>query len=191
MKARGWSAVILAWWDDGIDHGVARKTYSAYGVRAEFFYDPIEDIQPQGSDSYPFITTDQVAFFEGDRRLDMNAVPWLVFSEAMRDVDLFVGVTTIGADPNWLDQGERRFDRYWHNWAFGDLSVGAGVRREVLARLLPALKIAERCQLDDRHLVVRGDLRTYRIHLGSSNILMKSGRPISVYRSGPVRRPGR
>ena len=38
---------------------------------------------------------------------------------------------------------------------------------------MPKLKIADRCSLDDRFLVVRGDLRTYKIHLGSSNILME------------------
>jgi hypothetical protein len=43
----------------------------------------------------------------------------------------------------------------------------------VLERLLPRLKIAERCSLTDRFLIVRGDLRTYKIHLGSANILME------------------
>jgi hypothetical protein len=35
------------------------------------------------------------------------------------------------------------------------------------------LKIAARCSFADRFLVVRGDLRTYKIHLGSGNILME------------------
>lgn len=34
------------------------------------------------------------------------------------------------------------------------------------------LAIADRCELEGRFLKVRGDLRTYRIHLGSGNILM-------------------
>jgi hypothetical protein len=42
----------------------------------------------------------------------------------------------------------------------------------VLAALLPRLAIAARCTLAERFLVVRGDLRTYRIHLRSANILM-------------------
>jgi hypothetical protein len=54
----------------------------------------------------------------------------------------------------------------------GQLTRAAEVRREVLAQLVPRLAIADRCTLEDRHLVVRGDLRTYRIHLGSANILM-------------------
>jgi hypothetical protein len=53
------------------------------------------------------------------------------------------------------------------------LSASAQIRRDVLERLVPRLKIAGRCTLTDRFLVVRGDLRTYRIHLGSGNILME------------------
>ena len=43
----------------------------------------------------------------------------------------------------------------------------------MLSRLLPRLRIWERCTLDGRFLKVRGELRTYRIHLGSGNILME------------------
>jgi hypothetical protein len=174
MKGRGWSPVALAWWDDGIDHGVARKVFEPFKVRAEFFYDPIVDVEPAG-DLYPYVTSDQVRFYaaERDEELALADVPRLVFTEAMRDVDLFVGVTSIGADPEWLDRGEgRRFERYWHDWGFGDLSEAAKIRRDVLAELMPRLAIADRAQLEGRFLTVRGDLRTYRIHLGSGNILM-------------------
>ena len=37
---------------------------------------------------------------------------------------------------------------------------------------MPKLKIADRCSFAEKFLVVRGDLRTYKIHLGSGNILM-------------------
>jgi hypothetical protein len=42
----------------------------------------------------------------------------------------------------------------------------------VLKDLLPGLSIADRCWLEERFLIVSGKLRTYRIHLGSSNTLM-------------------
>lgn len=91
----------------------------------------------------------------------------------MRDVDLFVGVTSIGMDPEWLDRGEgRRFETYWRQFSFGELSEAAKVRRDVVEQLIPRLAIADRCTLDARHLVVRGVLATYRIHLGSGNVLM-------------------
>ena len=43
----------------------------------------------------------------------------------------------------------------------------------MLQRLVPRLKIADRCRLEDRFLIVQGDVRTYKIHLGSGNILME------------------
>ena len=61
---------------------------------------------------------------------------------------------------------------YWREYSFGGLSATAQTRRDVLQRLLPRLKIADRCSLSDRFFDVRGDLRIYKIHLGSSNILM-------------------
>jgi hypothetical protein len=91
----------------------------------------------------------------------------------MRDVDLFVGVCSVGNDPAWRDTGPAGYREYWHSYAFGDLSTSAHVRREVLAQMLPRLKIAPRCSFTDKFLVVRGDLRTYKIHLGSGNILME------------------
>lgn len=39
--------------------------------------------------------------------------------------------------------------------------------------ILPRLKIASRCSFDDKFLIVEGDIRTYKIHLGSGNISMK------------------
>ncbi|HEV2777106.1 MAG TPA: DUF4132 domain-containing protein, partial [Solirubrobacteraceae bacterium] len=175
MKGRGWKPVALAWWDDGIDHGVARRVYEPFTIRAEFFYDPIIDFQPDGGDLYPYCASDQVRFFDAvaDEQIDLADVPLLVFTEAMRDIDLFVGVTSIGADPQWLDRGEgRHFETYWNDFSFGELSEAAKMRHEIVEQLLPRLAIAARCELQERYLVVRGDLRTYSIHLGSANILM-------------------
>ena len=79
----------------------------------------------------------------------------------------------MGNDPNWSDGGpEGRFRDYWIGYSFGDLSETAKTRREVLERVVPRLAIADRCHFEERFLVVRGALRTYRIHLGSGNILM-------------------
>jgi hypothetical protein len=137
-------------------------------------FDPA-DYEDHAGDLYRYCASDQVRFVDvgtGDA-VPLAEVPPLTFSEAMRDVDLFISVTSVGADPEWLDRGEgRRFGDYWHHYAFGDLRAGAEVRREVLTGLVPMLAIADRCELEGRFLTVRGDLRTYRIHLGSGNILM-------------------
>ena len=39
--------------------------------------------------------------------LDLEEISPLVFSEIMRDVDLFVGVASVGNDPTWSDGGRR------------------------------------------------------------------------------------
>jgi len=44
------------------------------------------------------------------------------------------------------------------------------VRRELLADLLPRLAIADRCELGDTFLRVRGDRGSYRIHLSSGAV---------------------
>ena len=106
--------------------------------------------------------------------LPLEEIPPLVFSEIMRDVDMFVGVASVGNDPTWMDGGgEARYRDYWHSYSFGELTESSKTRKQVLEALVPRLKIAERCKLTNKFLVVRGDIRTYKIHLGSGNILME------------------
>jgi hypothetical protein len=62
---------------------------------------------------------------------------------------------------------------YWRAGSFAALPPSAEVRRDALSRLIGRTAIADRCTMTDRFLVVRGDLRTYKIHLGSANILME------------------
>jgi hypothetical protein len=80
-----------------------------------------------------------------------------------------VGVTSIGNDPNWRD----RENHYWSSSSFGDLTETANTRKEVLSVLIPKLKFANQLRIDGRFLLVEGKLTTYKIHLGSSNILME------------------
>jgi hypothetical protein len=104
----------------------------------------------------------------------LEEIPALVFSEVMRDIDLFVGVASVGNDPTWQDGGPGgRYVEYWTSYSFGKLSATAVSRREILERLIPRLKIAKQCSLVDRFLVVQGSRRTYKIHLGSGNVLME------------------
>jgi hypothetical protein len=104
----------------------------------------------------------------------LETIPAIAFTEVMRNIDLFVGVASIGNDPNWQDQGTQpHYNAYWESYSFGELNTSAQIRREVLSRLLPKLKIGDRCSLSEKFLVVQGTLRTYNIHLGSSNILME------------------
>ncbi|MEN0004443.1 MAG: DUF4132 domain-containing protein [Bacteroidota bacterium] len=97
-------------------------------------------------------------------------VPAIIFSEAMRDVDLFVGLCSIGIEEGW---SERQHRDYWRGFSVADLSESAKIRRSVLANMLPKLKINEQCELTKKYLRVKGKVRTYNIHLASGNILME------------------
>jgi hypothetical protein len=90
-------------------------------------------------------------------------------------VDLFVGVASVGNDPTWNDSGGGvpAYRDYWQSYSFGELSEVAKNRKETLVRLLPRLKIASVSNISDKFLVVKGKLRTYKIHIGSTNILME------------------
>jgi Domain of unknown function (DUF4132) len=172
-KSRGWGSDYLGPWDSGAD-GVAVRELPAWDLRAEFWLAGA-DGEYGGAGGYAYISTDQVRFYERDSSdpLPLADLPPLVFSEIMRDVDLFVGVASVGNDPNWADGGPQgRYVDYWQSYSFGDLSATAQTRKEVLQRLVPRLKIAGRCSFSDKFLVVQGGLRTYKIHLGSGNILM-------------------
>lgn len=175
---RGWRDPMRrmnAWEDEP-----SVKSLQAWGLRAEFWLTGIgEDYDPElttEAGGYRYLSTDQVRFYQLDRAelLPLETIPALVFSEVMRDVDLFVGVASVGNDPNWIDGGPGgHYRHYWHSYGFGDLSATAQTRRQVLAEIVPRLVIAPQCTLQDRFLVVQGQIRTYKIHLGSGNILME------------------
>jgi hypothetical protein len=142
-------------------------------LRIEFFVEPVDDGANGPSGISLHLATDQVRFSDSQGVRELASLPPLVFSEVMRDVDLFVGVCSIGNDPQWSDRGEGRHTVYWNAYAFGDLSGSAPSRRALLEELLPKLNIAPVCKLESKFLVVSGQLRSYRIHLGSGNILME------------------
>ena len=195
---RGWRHKLRLMVDD--EYPPASRELPAFNLRAEFWVEGAGDgfgIDANETGTYLRLATDQVRFYPlhapenrahagggGYYRhttglgpadpVPLDQVPPLVFSEIMRDVDLFVGVASVGNDPTWQDGGpEGRYRDYWAHYAFGDLSETARTRHQVLERLVPRLKIADRCTLGDRFLIVRGDLRTNKIHLGSGNIFME------------------
>lgn len=194
--ARGWKNKLRLMVD--AEYPPATLELPKWNLRAEYWIEGIGDVYQADlneSGVYHRIATDQVRFYPlGAPQVSAHAggggygiyqqaqgnpiplehIPALVLSEVLRDVDLFVGVASIGNDPAWQDGGpENRHRDYWREYAFGDLTATAETRRTVLETLIPRLKIAARCSFSDKFLIVRGDLRTYKIHLGSANILME------------------
>jgi hypothetical protein len=166
---RGWRYTLQGQFDS---HNTPTLNLPRWNLNVEFWVDPVEGHQPNEHFIYMLLFTDQVRFVRpGGEPIALTELMPIVFSECMRDVDLFVGVSSIGNDPNWQDQGAHR--DYWWGYSFGDLGHQAQTRKQVLQELVPSLKIAPRCTFTDKFLVVRGDLRIYKIHLGSGNILME------------------
>ncbi|MCA9042133.1 MAG: DUF4132 domain-containing protein, partial [Planctomycetaceae bacterium] len=200
--ARRWQNKLRLMVDD--NYAPAEKELPDWGLRAEFWIEGIGDnygVDTSESGAFLRLVTDQVRFYrtgaaknlghasgggyamnasgagenEINEPLPLEEIPALVFSEIMRDVDLFVGVASVGNDPTWQDGGpEGRYRDYWYKYAFGTLQESAKTRRVVLERLIPRLKIASRCHLDERFLYVEGTRHTYKIHLGSGNILIST-----------------
>ncbi|MEM1320819.1 MAG: DUF4132 domain-containing protein [Bacteroidota bacterium] len=172
---RGWKYALMGAYDDGRDMSVASRELAWANLRAEFWITEIYDDEAMAdSGIWLYVSTDQVRFVRNDQVLDLVDLPKMIFSEVMRDVDLFVGVASVGNDPQWQDNGGLPQHRdYWTTYSFGELSTVAQTRKEVLERLVPRLKIKEVARIDGRFLRVKGKLREYKIHLGSTNILME------------------
>ncbi|QDT48492.1 hypothetical protein Pan258_25340 [Symmachiella dynata] len=196
--ARGWKNSLRLMVD--ATYPPAHMVLPNWNLRAEFWVEGAGEeygVDSNETGTYLYLTTDQVRFYRDEAALNwaqagagdytsagpdeeenhplaLEEIPPLAFSELLRDVDLFVGVASAGNDPNWSDGGpEGRYRDYWTSYSFGDLGNTAQTRKTILERLVPRLKIAERCTFSDRFLIVQGDKRTYKIHLGSGNILME------------------
>lgn len=174
-KSRNWNATLEGAWDGGT--GNAELPLPEFNLIAQYYTEGL-----YGEDNYNdigillYVSTDQIRFIDTrtGEPMDLIDVPAIVFSEVVRDTDLFVGVASIGNDPNWQDSGERPgMTEYWQSYSFGDLSEIGKNRKELLSTIIPKLKIANQCEITDKFVVVKGKLRTYKIHMGSANILME------------------
>jgi len=175
---RGWKYSLMGSFDDGRYDESCSRHLPEYNMTAEYWIDELND-QDAFNDAgiWLYIATDQVKFKNAEGNvMDLVDVPKIVFSEIMRDVDLFVGVCSVGNDPEWQDNnGDRQTHRdYWTSYSFGDLTEIAKTRKSILERLLPRLKkIRDKSKIEGKFLIVQGELRTYKIHIGSGNILME------------------
>jgi hypothetical protein len=167
---RDWRYSLQGWFMKG--DGIASRTLEEQDLRAQLEVRPAgEDGDRGGIGAFPFLATGSARFLYADSSVcPPDLVPPAAFSEVMRDIDLFVGVCSIGVDPSWSMPA--RYAAAWRDQALTELSEAAASRRETLAELLPRLSFASRCELEGRFLIVHGDLRTYKIHVGSGNVLM-------------------
>src|SRR5262249_3117016 len=136
--SRGWKNTLRLMVDD--EFPPPSLLLPVWGLRAEFWVEgAADDINDTGT--FLYLTTDQVRFYSAeaakntahatghgyrsrgaDEPVRLEAVPAMVLSEVMRDIDLFVGVSSIGNDPEWFDGGPQgRYRDYWEHYSFGEL----------------------------------------------------------------------
>lgn len=159
-------------WDFVYEHydtAFPKRVIPAFGLRAD--YDlaqaPLGGVSPTGRVHFQRTGADT-------SWVPLTDVPPVVFSEIMRDVDLFVAITSIGSDPNWQSNGEAQ-QEYWRNYAYGSLSEtqSAEERKRILAMMIPRTKLAKIARLEGNYVRVEGKFRAYKVNIGSGNILME------------------
>ena len=179
-RERGWNYRLMG---SGFDGGnVPNRKLDPWKMHVEFYVDlpPDRDRsllqsglgEQSGSGINLFVTSDQVRFYREGKEIAVDEVPALVYSEVMRDVDLFTSVCGIGDDEGWSDQGERGAGVFNEKFDPNLQSALIALRADVLGRVLPQTPIAERCNIVKAALEVKGKLGTYRILLNWGDAML-------------------
>jgi hypothetical protein len=178
-RRRGWVSGFLSGAWDGGDTANSRRDYPAAGLRASWALGQFDEVS--GEIAVDLCVTERVWFSPlGDvdmAPIPLADVPGEVFSEAMRDLDLVVSVTTVANDANFLEtyRGWPALDQYWDRITRNGLDQLRLNRRDFLAAFCDGPEIGQRYRLTDRELVVTGSLATYRIDLATANVRMEPG----------------
>jgi hypothetical protein len=192
-RRRGWAVGFLSGAWDGGDSATARKAYPAAGLRASW---AITDEGSSGGDvAVDLCLTGLVSFSPLEDKagapVPLADLPPEVFSEAMRDLDLIVSVTTVATDPLWLERhcGHPGLDRYWDAVTRDGLGQLRAHRHQMLTAL-PATP-GDRFELTSTDLIVKGSLATYRIDLATANVrLDRTGKSLSFGARPTTGNPG-
>ena len=178
-RARGWKYRLMGAGFDGFN--VPTKLLAPWNMHAEFYVDLPPDRKPSlvesglgdqsGLGINLFLGSDQVRFYRNRKEIAVDEVPAIVYSEVMRDVDLFTSVSVVGHDETWSDQGDRGTGVLSSGMDLGELSAMVALRIEILSLVLPLTSIAGQCTIEKTWVVVRGQLGTYRIHVPWGGVL--------------------
>jgi hypothetical protein len=173
-RARGWDYRLMGAGFDGFN--VPTKKLDPWNMHAEFYVDLPSDRdeslresalgEQSGAGINLFVGSDQVRFYRDSREVAVDDVPAILYSEVMRDVDLFTSVCAVGDDETWSDQGDRGTGVFSERFNAQELPAIIALRAELLSRVLPHTPIRDQCRIQKAWLEVRGHLGTYRIALG-------------------------
>lgn len=96
--------------------------------------------------------------------LPLSAVPPIVFSETMHDVDQYLVIASQGTDQHWDEDAPR--DYYYHS----NDSKPAQEREKILRQLIPLLDLGDAIQVEGRCAYINGQRCQYRVDLGNGTI---------------------
>ncbi|MBN1902898.1 DUF4132 domain-containing protein [Candidatus Sumerlaeota bacterium] len=135
--------------------------------------DPGNPVSPGGI--FLYVITYKVSFkYSNGNRIPLENIPEKIFSEVMRNVDLLVSVSSIGRDPNWGMEGDSLIYRdYWTSCGSLKLLPSEEIRAVILEWIIPQLEIAQRCSVRGDYLHVRGNWKSYKIHIGCGRVMME------------------
>ena len=173
-RTRGWDYRLMGAGFDGFN--VPSKKLDPWNMHVKFYVDlpPDRDAslresalgEQSGAGINMFVGSDQVRFYRDSREVAIDEVPVILYSEVMRDIDLFTSVCAVGDDETWSDQGDRGTGALSEPSSAPEFSAIIALRTEMLSRVLPHTPIRDRCKIQKAWLEVRGHLGNYRIALG-------------------------
>jgi hypothetical protein len=175
-RRRGWHSGFLSDAYDGGGTTTARRDYPAAGLRVSWWLETLEPGRP--GPHIELCQTGRLIFTaSGDAAMTpipLADVPPELFSEAMRDLDLFVSVTTVASDPTWPEGWQApAFAGYWDRATRGGLDQLRASRRQALAPMYAAPGPGDRFRLTERDLIVHGTLAIYHIDLATASVRME------------------
>ena len=170
-RARGWDYRLMGANFDGAN--VPTKKFDPWNMSVEFYVDLPSDIdrsllesglgEQSGAGINLFLGSDQVRFYRDGREIPVDEFPAILYSEVMRDIDLFTSASAVGDDEAWVDQGDRGIGIFKKEFDVQELTAIINLRHEMLSLVLPHTSIHDRCKLHKNCLEVRGQLGSYRI----------------------------
>jgi hypothetical protein len=173
-RTRGWEYKLMGAGFDGSN--VPTKKLNPWNMHVQFYVDLPSDRDGSHRDSALgeqsgaginlFVGSDQVRFYRDNREVAIDEVPAILYSEVMRDIDLFTSVCAVGDDETWSDKGDRGTGVFTERFNAQEFSDIIALRAEILSRVLPHTPVHDRCKIQKAWVEVRGHLGTYRIAFG-------------------------
>ena len=188
-RRRGWHGGFLSDAYDGGGTASARRDYPGAGLSVCWW---LETLESGPGPHIELCQTGRLIFTAtGDATMTPIAladVPAELFSEAMRDLDLFVSVTTVADEPTWPPdlQAPAFLAGYWDRAGRDGLDQLRAGRRQALAPMYATPGPGDRFQLTERDLVVHGSLAIYHIDLATASVRME---PAGKWLSFDTRQP--